>query len=347
MRIAFYFAETFDWNDEDLEGAGLGGAETALVHLSRAMARAGQEVTVFNRTTRPGRFHGVNYRPAGSLRPDEPWDVLIGMSYIPGLADVPARIKIHLSMADSESWVRSYREVVPRVRAVFTLSPHHTRIIVERFGVDPGRIVTTRLGVDPADYADTPPKVPGRLIYCSVPDCGMGCLAPVFRLVRRRVPSATLVVTGDSTLWGRSDPGTAPYREALAGLPGVSFLGKVPRAELIRHQKAAEIHLYPCVCNELFCLSSIECQAAGAPTAAFAVGALETTVADGETGILVRRPPEDPRAVAELAAQVAALLLDRGRLARMAAAARRRALDAFTYDRVVAEWLDLFRAWGG
>lgn len=347
MRIAFYFAETWPWDEDDLEGTGLGGAETALVFLARAMARWGQRVTVFNRTRRSGVFpSGVEYRHVDAFRSDEPWDVLIGLSFLPVIGDVPAAVKIHLSMEDSESWVRSYREVLPHVRAVFTLSPHHTAILTGRFGIAPNRIVTTRLGIDPQEFANPLPKVPGRLIYCSVPDCGLGYVAPVFAMVRRQVPGASLVVTGDFTLWGRADPGTATYLPALRALPGVVFLGKVPRSELTRQQKTAEIHLYPCVCNELFCLSSIECQAAGTPTVALAAGALATTVEDGVTGILIRREPQDERAVAELARAVAGLLRDRPRLARMASQARQRALGRFTYDRVVAEWLGMFRAWG-
>lgn len=345
MRIAFYFAETFDWNDEDLEGAGLGGAETALVHLGRAFARAGQEVTIFNRTSRPGTYRGVWYRHCGELG-QEGYDVFVSMSYVPGLAAVASPVKVHLSMEDSESWVRSYRDVLPQVQALFTLSPHHTRMVRERFGVDPSKVYTTRLGVDPDEYADTLPKVPGKLIYCSVPDCGLGMVAPVYRRVRARIPWASLVITGDFTLWGRQDPGTAPYRPLFERLPGVRFLGKVPRAELIRHQKTSDLHLYPCLCNELFCLASIECQAAGTPTVGLAMASLPTTVEQGRTGLLVNLSPHDPRVVDRLAGEVASLLQDRERLARLALQARGRALRGFSYDRIAAEWLEVFQRLG-
>ncbi len=341
MRIAFYFAETWDWNGADLE-AGLGGAETALVYLARALARAGHAVVVFNRTSRPGPVAGVEYRPAAALGAEEAWDAFVSMSFVPEVERIPARVKVHLSMEDSESWVRSYRAYLPHVDALFTLSPHHTRLVVTRFGVDPARIYTTRFGVWADDYAHLGSKRPCQLLYCSVPGCGLGFLPAVFRRVREQVPAATLVVTGDFTLWGRPDPGLAPYLPALTALPGVRVLGKVPRAELIRLQKESVLHVYPCCCNELFCLSAIECQAAACPTVAPAYAALETTVADGVSGVLLPLSPQDPGFAERMAGAVVRLLRNRDEWARLAAGARERALGHFTYDRVAAEWVAEF-----
>lgn len=342
MRIAFYFARTWDWNGADLE-SGLGGAETAIVYLARAFARAGHEVAVFNGTTRPAVVAGVSYRNAGELGTQAAWDVLVSVSRIPGVELVPARVKVHLSMEDSESWVGSYRDYLPRMDALFTLSPHHTRLVVSRFGVDPARVYTTRLGVWADDYAQMVPKRAGQMLYCSIPDCGLAFLPAIFSRVRAHVPEATLVVTGDLTLWGRADPGLRPYLPSLKGLPGVRVLGKVPRGELIRLQKESVLHLYPCCCNELFCLSSIECQAAACPTVAPRWAALESTVADGESGVLVARAPHDPGFADAMAAAAVRLLRDRAGWARLAAGARARALRCFTYDGIAAEWEAEFR----
>ncbi len=342
MRVAFYFADTFPWTGEDLE-RGLGGAETALVGVASALAACGCGVAVFNRTSRPATWRGVDYRNAASFTPDEPWDVLVSVSAVPEVARARARVRVHLSMEDSESWVRSYRDYLPHVDAVFALSPHHARLLTERFAVPPALVQVVPLGVERADYARPEPKDPYQLIYCSVPDCGLGYLPEILRLVRRRVPQARLVVTGDSTLWGRSDPGLAPYLPGLARLPGVRVLGRVARRELVRLQKASALHVYPCVCNELFCLSSLECQAAGTPTVAPAVAALPSTVVDGETGVLVPYPMHDPRAVPALAEAVAGLLRDRPRRERLAAQARRRALASFAWEAVAADWLGRFR----
>lgn len=339
--IAFYFAATWDWTGRDLE-SGLGGAETAIIHLARAFARAGSAVTVHNRTSRETAVDGVVYRPAEAVGLGEGIDVLITVSRVPRIESVAAPVKVHLSMEDSESWVGGYRDYLPHIDALFTISPHHTRLVRESFGVPPEVITEVRLGVEPGEYARAAPKVPGKLIYCSIPDCGLGYLAPVYDLVRRAVPGVSLVVTGDLTLWGRADPGLAPFRTPLERLAGVSLLGKVSRSELIRHQKSSVLHVYPCVCNELFCLSSMECQAAGTPTVAPAVGALASTVEDGVTGVLLPLAMPDPRAIPALAREIVLLLRGRSRLEAMAARARRRALNHYNYDVIVSDWLAIF-----
>jgi glycosyltransferase involved in cell wall biosynthesis len=71
--------------------------------------------------------------------------------------------------------------------------------------------------------------------------------------------------------------------------------------------------------------------AAGLPVLASAVGALPSTIFDGETGALV--PPGDPDA---LAAAIAALVRQPERLAAMGMAARARVLDLYGPERFAA-----------
>lgn len=337
MDIAVYFNETFPWNGGDLE-SGLGGAETAIVYVSRALAARGHRVTVYNRTAHHVFIDGVEYLPTPAFDPAVRRDVIVGVSAVPDMGAVAADVKVHLSMEDDESWVGSYRSYLPRVDAMFAISPYHARLVTRRFGVDPARIETVSLGVHGPDYRELPRKNPFQIIYCSVPHCGLGPLAEVFRLVRRQVPRATLVVTGDLTLWGRDDPGLTPHQPAFACLPGSDLRGKVGRSELVRLQKESVLHLYPCLCNELFCLASLECQAAGTPTVAPAVAALPDVVADGVTGMLVPYPATDPRGMRALADAAVGLLRDPARVARLAAEARRRAFGAYTWDAVAADW---------
>lgn len=344
LRIAFYFKTTFDWNGSDLE-AGLGGAETALVFLAEAFVCAGHSVTVYNQTSRPGMVNGVNYRPFGEAVDGcggAVFDIAVGVSRIPDGLGRNAKIRVHLSMEDGESWVGSYTECLARVDAIFTISPYHTRLLTERYRVPLARIYTSSLGVVARDYEQQLPKTPFKLIYCSVPQCGLAGLEPVFRFIRKELPRASIVITGDATLWGQTDKGLQAF-EGFGRLPGVSLVGKVPRRELVYHQKTSVLHLYPCTCNELFCLSSMECQAAGTPTVATAAGAMGDTVVSGVTGlVLPYNPLQGYREAWRFAQAVIGLLKDPKRLARLAEAARHRALRFFTYDRLAGCWTDQF-----
>lgn len=356
MNIAFYYAyphKAWDWNDEDLETTGLGGAETALVFMARELAREGHQVTVFNSTSREGVYNGVRYRHRDGFDPAEPWDAFISMrGLVPADASVRARVKVYWSIEIDTTLIGDWNNVLPQVDAVFTISPFHTHILQKRYPQIAPKLRETFLGVWPGDYATTLPKVPNKLLYCSVPGMGLHHLPPIFELIRREVPEATLAITGDYSLWGRTPdnpdadwgkgPSTEDYRRLFADMPGVQFLGKVPRDALIQEQKTSVLHVYPCTVPELFCLSSMECQAAGTPTVGTALGALCTTVQDGGTGMLVHTPPGDPHFQRDFARTVIDLLHNPVRLDRLSRQARARALGEFTYERAAADWVGWF-----
>ena len=345
MKIAFYFDGTWDWNDSYLEYPGLGGTETCLVHLSRYLAREHQ-VIIFNPTSQPGLYNGITYRNASSFCYREEFDALVTMSYLPRLKESGARVKVHWSLEDSETWVRSWGEVLRAVDAVVAISPFHARWLAEQFHVPADRITVISCGVQPEEYLQPVPKITGKLIYCSVPNRGLAHLLPIYRLARERMSNLQLVITSDFSLWGR-DPGNEEYRRLFSGEPGVHFLGKVPRSELVWHQKSSQLHVYPCTVNELCCLASLECQAAGTPTVATGLGALPTTVLDGRTGLIIPNHPHyDPRAYAVFARAIIGLLADPGRLMAMARKARERALQEFGYPVLAGRWVKLFRDLG-
>ena len=139
-------------------------------------------------------------------------------------------------------------------------------------------------------------------------------------------------IAGDGNL--RSELVT---QASLAGLHRLSFVGFTEPSRFL-----AGLHLYlqPSR-SEGLCIAAHEAMAAGLPILASAVGELRYSVVDGETGALV--PPGD---AAALAASLAELLSDPGRLATMGAASRARVLDRFggaSFARAGAATLDRIR----
>jgi glycosyltransferase involved in cell wall biosynthesis len=105
------------------------------------------------------------------------------------------------------------------------------------------------------------------------------------------VPGASLTVAGDG-----------PERSALEararelGLDGrVSFLGSVPREQVLRLFSAADASVLPSAW-ENFPHTVVEALAVGCPVIATAVGGVPEVVRDGENGLLVA--PGDPGALA-------------------------------------------------
>ncbi len=276
MRVAFHFVTGFAWDGFTCERV-VGGAEQAVATMAAALVRRGHQVAVFTAVSRPSRWRGVTFQPAPGGELPGTWDALLYVTRPPRFR---ASVAVLLSLEDDVSWAGDYRAPAP-ADEVWALSSYHARVPVERLGAPAALVRVQPPGIDTAPYLRQGPKVRGRLLYCSVPVCGAAHLAPVFRRIRAAVPGATLVVTGDMSLWGHGDAGLAGL-ESLALLPGVRVLGSLSRPQLVQLQLAAEVHLYPCTCHELLCLAALECQAAGAPTVAAAAGALAETVVSGE-----------------------------------------------------------------
>jgi glycosyltransferase involved in cell wall biosynthesis len=112
--------------------------------------------------------------------------------------------------------------------------------------------------------------------------------------------------------------------------------GFVPRAELEREYAQAAVVVCPSR-REGFGVTCLEAMAYAKPVVASAVGGLRDLVVDGETGVLV--PPRDPAA---LRAAFERLLGDRELRLRLGAAARERAREQFSWDRVVDATLQAY-----
>jgi phosphatidylinositol alpha-1,6-mannosyltransferase len=120
----------------------------------------------------------------------------------------------------------------------------------------------------------------------------------------------------------------------------VVFVGRVPEAELAEFHACGDVFAMLCrdrwfgLEQEGFGIVFVEAAACGVPQVAGDSGGAAEAVADGETGIVVRRPED----LDEVVAAFIALLDDPARRREMGLAARRRAVTEFSYD-VLAERL--------
>jgi N-acetyl-alpha-D-glucosaminyl L-malate synthase BshA len=151
----------------------------------------------------------------------------------------------------------------------------------------------------------------------------------VFRRVLEVVP-ARLLLVGDGP-----DRVQAELKCREQGTCGaITFLGSLPLIEEVL--VGADLFLLPSA-SESFGLSALEAMACHVPVIATAVGGLPEVVADGETGYLF--PVGDVAAMAEAAIR---LLSDDELRTRFGRAARRRAVEHFDQDRVVARYREIY-----
>jgi phosphatidylinositol alpha-1,6-mannosyltransferase len=165
-----------------------------------------------------------------------------------------------------------------------------------------------------------------------VPRKGMDVLIDAAAIARPTRPDLTVVVAGD----GR-DRRRLERRAERAGVP-VRFLGRVADRDLPALYGCADVFAMVCrtrwggLEQEGFGIVFLEAAACGVAQVAGASGGAADAVADGETGIVVRRPSD----AAEVARALAALLDDAERRQQMGKAARVRAEREFGYDLLAA-----------
>jgi glycosyltransferase involved in cell wall biosynthesis len=327
----------------DIEQRGVGGSELAMMTLMQTFSERGHSVRVYNNPRAPGTYNGVEYHHHRDFRAPEPRDaVILFRAPNPMVDHRTSGLKIWWSC---DQWtIGDYPALGRLVDRIVCISPHHRQYFLDTYHIDAAKITVLDLGVRLQEYVNPPERVRNRMIYCSMPDRGLEFLLPAYQVIRQTVPDATLSITADYRMWD-APANNERHRLAWAGQPGVTFYGLVPRSQLVRLQMEAELQPYPCVYDELFCISVAECQVAGAMPVTTEAGALPTT---NTSGIIIPGVPGAPKHpgntdyITAFASRVAGLLstdrqyMDASR-AKMMETARRR----FDWNVIAAQWEDM------
>ncbi|HJU65351.1 MAG TPA: glycosyltransferase family 4 protein [Gemmatimonadaceae bacterium] len=185
-------------------------------------------------------------------------------------------------------------------------------------------------GLESTTYPPTPPplEVPRLLCVGRLATDEKGFDLAIIGLARlaRRYPRLRLTIAGD----GEERARLAHLAEELGVADRVDFLGWVNPAVIPAVIAQSTLVLMPSRSEEGFGLAVLQAGQLERPVIAARVGGLPEVVADGETGLLVE--PEDSGA---LARAIALLLDDPPRALAMGKAARRRALNAFSWEQHV------------
>ena len=119
----------------------------------------------------------------------------------------------------------------------------------------------------------------------------------------------------------------------------VTFHGFVSRSALVELYYNADVFIFPPIWNEAFGLTPLEAMAAGVPVVVSRCGGIVETVQDRRTGFVV--DPNDPKALAQA---MLLLLKDDALREQMGRAGRQRAVQRFSWTRVVADMQNRYRA---
>lgn len=253
---------------------GIGGAELGLLTMCEAWHNAGNEVILYNDPREPNASP-FEQRAIGAFEPEAKRDVLI-VFRSPNLRVVGAKgLKVWWST--DQFTVGDFKAFRPMVDKVVCISPYHCEYFKSTYGITDATVIDLPVRVQ--DYeGKNIEKVKNRFIFTSVPARGLNVMLDIWPVIQREVPDATLVITSDYRLWGRTlGMGNEKFIQKAMPLKNITFLSAVPRERLIEEQLKAEINVYPCIYDELFCIAIAESQVAGAYTISSPMGALATT----------------------------------------------------------------------
>jgi glycosyltransferase involved in cell wall biosynthesis len=179
-----------------------------------------------------------------------------------------------------------------------------TRNVIGALGWEQEKVFVIPYGLDVDDWRDADP-IPGRVLFVGSVSLLKGghYFAAACREIKRRGIRADFVAAG-------------PYDNRAVAHPcffGPKYLGQIPRGEIRREFRRADIFVLPTL-SDSFAMSHLEALASGLPVITTTTcGAM---VRDGVEGFIV--PPRD---IQSLANRIEELILDRALRQRMSAAA--------------------------
>lgn len=184
----------------------------------------------------------------------------------------------------------TYDRAAKHATAVLTISDFAKSQMVHHLGLDADKVQVAHLGVRPEEFT---PFTGGRDLFLLYPARGWphknhAALFDAFRILKGRIPSLRLVLTGVT-------------RAELPWTPeGVEVMGQVSRSDLVTLYQRAAVLVFPSR-YEGFGLPVIEAMSSGCPVAAASAGALPEVVGNAAVQF-------DPSDVEDMANAVEAAL---------------------------------------
>ncbi|MEZ0368142.1 MAG: glycosyltransferase family 4 protein [Candidatus Sericytochromatia bacterium] len=296
LKICFLDANPLDYQVASPESIPLGGSQSALCYLARALAARGHQVSVLNQTSQPGRHLGVeclNYHGLGpAFWHERDFELVVCLNDYQPLLDLPAGLKARCVFWNQHNLevekMDQLSGVVDRLDQVVYVSAWQQLSYQEAYGVPPGIVCPNAcppfyqpLPSVPAGYLAARPG-PLTLAYTSTPNRGLSILLAIFPGLRQLFPGLKLKVFSSLKVYQMPAATDAEFSDLYAEsatLPGSEYHGSVPQRELAAALRGVHILAYPNVYPETSCIAVIEAMAAGCQIVTSDRGALPETTA--------------------------------------------------------------------
>ena len=310
MKLAIIDKLGLCYDGNTLKKQGLGGSESAVILISKELAKIGFSVTVYNNckdglNSNPGIYDGVNYVDNIDAKQDTThYDIVIVSRTVnpfitgeyPFIQKAKKKILwLHDTFIEGDQ-IMEKLVTSGIIDHVFTLSDWHTTYILNaahgpkrNFEVLKKHIFQTRNGaVCHISEVDLTKKDPNHFVYNSSATKGMIPLVEdIWPEIKKKLPDAKLTIIGG---YYRFREGADPdeqentvarlaKRQDLKDL-NVTFTGVIPQTQIAEILANAWMMLYPGAFPETFSISALESLLYKTPLMTTRFGALEETAVE-------------------------------------------------------------------
>ncbi|MDP9326401.1 MAG: glycosyltransferase family 4 protein, partial [Candidatus Dormibacteraeota bacterium] len=247
-------------------------------------------------------------------------------------------IRRKISMRRFYSFTRMQVRVARQIPRLITVSESSRRDLKEEMGIELEKLAVVPVGVDHQVFRPLPDvaRVPGRILAMASADVPLKGVRPLLQAIARlrQTRQVELVIVSRP----REGSDTPAFVRKLGLGDAVRFVNGITEEELVRHYAEAEVAVVPSL-YEGFSLPAVQAMASGLPLVATTAGALPEVIGrHGEHGLMVT-----PGDSAALAAALDLALGDADLRARLADAARTRALARYSWEATAAATVEQYR----
>lgn len=296
MRIAFLDTADHDYTIASVYQQPLGGTSSAVCYLAETLAGLGQDIFLLNKTTTPGRSHGVIVLPFAAV-PSQWYESLDGLVMV-NLAGQGKQLRQRLPETRLILWtghahdqpaMQGLHEVEERSAydGFALVSEWQRQQFQQHFGLDFSRTQVLRNAISPAfcDRFPAPGAILSRkanppiLAYTSTPFRGLDLLLQTFPQIRQAVPGTRLKVFSSMKVYNLPDTNYEGLYCQCQETEGVEYIGARPQPELAQELETVRVLAYPNTFAETSCIAVMEAMAIGCQIVTSDRGALAETTA--------------------------------------------------------------------
>ena len=315
MKIAFLDTIGLTYNGNTLNEKGLGGSESAIILLTKELAKIGFEVTVYCRCDIPGTYDNVRYFNLTELSNiQDSYDILVSSRNVIPFAPEIVRNDILMKYHNDILW---YKELINKSKykvlwmhdtfcsgdeymqdlladgcfdEIFTLSDWHATYVSTAYHNDVKRypeffknkMFYTRNGiVNYGNDIDITKKDKNLFVFNASISKGMkSLLDEVWPNIKMMMPNVKIKIIGGYYDFVDNNPDSfknqfETYKEKYNGKYGIEFTGIIKQSEIAEILKEASYFLYPNIYPETFGISVTEAINYNCLLVGFNFGALE------------------------------------------------------------------------